>query len=329
MGAMWKRLLILVPLALLLQNPAFSVVSRQRHLVQVSHFLTGPGFQSGDSAVGRHAAEVSAEPSAKQSLETLFFRSLLGVVVPALPVGVVATKAVANGSLTAHLGAAQTFQVLLVTMFVLKVMQSAAARDRLGGTTFRVLALGLLASFFVILFDSLYHLGHLLPQITSTASASWVTIIVSLVILVTSYISVTASYKALEEHGLPSFKFGVISKGAAPLSLLAIGYAVTAMHSLGSGAILTLYSPMKIVGVLRCFVVAGCAHVCQTAAVAGAKRLASETYILLNLALILDSVARLGTLKTLGMPPAYSIIPAIALLSSAGGWLVGKTAGKK
>lgn len=297
--------------------------------MQVPHFLIGPGFQSSDSAVRRHAVEASDEPSAKGSLETSFFRGLLGVIVPTIPLGTVATKAVANGSLTSHLGAAQTFQVLLITLFVLKVMQSAAARGRLGGTTFRVLALGLLASFFLIFVHSLHHLGHLLQQITSIASAPWYHLIASLVMLVTSYTLVTTSYKALEEHGLPSFKLGVMSKGAAPLSLLAVGYAVTAVHSLGCGAITTLYGPMKIVGVLRCFVVAGCAHVCQTAAVAGAKRLASETYMLLNLALILDSVARLGTLRTLGMPSTYSILPAIALLSSAGGWLVGKTGGKK
>lgn len=297
--------------------------------MQVPQFLTGPIYENGNLAVRRHAEEGSAKLSAKSSLETPFFRSFLGVAAPAVPLGAAAARGIANGSFTAHLGAAQTFQVLLVTLFVLKVMQSAASRDRLSGTTFRVLALGLLASFFLIFFDSLYHLGRLLPQITSIGAVPWLPLVVSSVMLVTSYISVTASYKALEDHGLPSFKLGVMSKGAAPLSLLAVGYAVTAFHTLGMGAILTLYGPMKIVGALRCFVVSGCAHVCQTAAVAGAKRLASETYMLLNLALILDSAARLGTVAALGMPPSYSILPAIALVSSAGGWLVGKTGGKK
>jgi len=326
---MWRRLLFLAPLALLLKNPAFSVVSRQRRIVHAPHLFTGPGFQSSDAAVRRHADEGSAEPLAKPSLEGSFFRSLVGVAVPALPAGAATMKAVASGSLKANLVSMQTFQVLLITLFVLKVMQSAAARDRLGGTTFRVLALGLLASFFLILVDALITLSSVLPQIVSTASVPWYPLVASLVMLVTSYISVTASYKALEEHGLPSFKLGVMSKGAAPLSLLAVGYAVTTVHSLGWGAILTLYSPMKIAGALRFFVVAGCAHVCQTAAVAGAKRLASETYRLLNLALILDSVARLGILMTVGMPPTSFILPAITLLSSAGGWLVGKTASKK
>eukprot|EP00435_Cladocopium_sp_Y103_P033963 s168_g8.t1 len=67
----------------------------------------------------------------------------------------------------------------------------------------------------------------------------------------------------------------------------------------------------------------------QTAAVAGPKRLSSETYRTLNLALILDGVARIAILvATADKPPALLasvlVFPAVDLFCALGGWLVGK-----
>eukprot|EP00434_Breviolum_minutum_P010518 symbB.v1.2.009279.t1/scaffold584.1/size184464/14 len=67
----------------------------------------------------------------------------------------------------------------------------------------------------------------------------------------------------------------------------------------------------------------------QTAAVAGPKRLSSETYRTLNLALILDGLARIAILvATADKPPALLasvlVFPAVDFFCALGGWLVGK-----
>mmetsp|Transcript_76305 Transcript_76305/g.192862 ORF Transcript_76305/g.192862 Transcript_76305/m.192862 type:complete len:166 (-) Transcript_76305:75-572(-) len=142
--------------------------------------------------------------------------------------------------------------------------------------------------------------------------------------------AIGASYRALEDHGLPKFKTAITAdkedEGARwMLTILAAGLAFTAVQQVFAGGFMMLYTRLKALGAMRCFIMAACAHVCQTAAVAGPKRLASETYRLLNLTVAVDSAARLySAVAPTGLPGVTAIPAGIALFSSAGGWLVGK-----
>jgi len=140
--------------------------------------------------------------------------------------------------------------------------------------------------------------------------------------------TVGASYRALEDHGLPKIKTA-ITGSTTLMTMLAVGLALSAVHQLVWGFSLLLYTPYKTMGALRCFIVSGCAHVCQTAAVAGPKRLSSDTYSVLNLALAIDSAVQLATTYRFGFPGWGTGVPVtlhcIGLFSALGAWIVGKT----
>lgn len=277
------------------------------------------------------------------SLETGYYRAGWGAALLAAPKLLAVGKGGFLGTAKAELAALQMAQVLVVVVIVLKVMRSAAARGRLNGTTFKQLNLALIGAFATIFGISLYELAGLAFKAVSKGgalSALIGPIALTVLALWTSWLAVSTAYKALEEHGLPSFRCGVVAKEGALFSALAIAYAVTALHSAWWGFILTLYSPLKMFGALRCFVVAACAYECQKAAVAGRtqcsalggktspaqpRRLASETYRQLNVALIVDSICRLYALRTLGSGLSFFVLPGLALATSSIGWLTGKT----
>ncbi|CAE7840411.1 unnamed protein product [Symbiodinium sp. KB8] len=109
---------------------------------------------------------------------------------------------------------------------------------------------------------------------------------------------------------------------------LEVGYFVTSLHQVLWGSA-SLFGGFPALGALRCFVVAACAHVCQTASVAGPKRLSSETYRTLNLALLLDATARIAMLVAAANKPSallasVLVFPAVDAFCAMGGWLVGK-----
>lgn len=220
--------------------------------------------------------------------------------------------------------------LLCVMLAVLRVLNSAGSRGRLGGGTFRVLALGLLAASSVILFDAAFSGVGLL-----VGSRSYQDLLVPVALLAAAWEAwyfTTSSYGTLKAVGLPSVKTALKAEtgNRALLTVLAVAYAATAVQQVVWGASLLLYTNLKLTGALRCFVVSACAHVCQTAAVAGPKRLSSDTYRTLNVVLALDSVARLAAIFQLSemslrwSSPALLVLPSISLLTAVGGWLVGK-----
>jgi len=215
---------------------------------------------------------------------------------------------------------------VLCAIASLQVLRNAASRDRLSGGTFRMLCLGLLAGFSAMLFNS----GCQVMELTLRSQGVF-NVRSAIRVAATIFASVSglgAAYRALEDHGLPKFKTEIrAAKGRRwLLTLVAAGCAFTAVQQLVIGGVLLFYSRYKAVGALRCFVISACAHVCQTAAVAGPKRLSSETYGLLNAAVALDAVVRLslwvGTEIGVAALPAA---PALVTLLSAGvGLLIGK-----
>jgi len=225
---------------------------------------------------------------------------------------------------------------LLVATATLRVLSGAASRNRLNGGTFRVLAFGLSSAFCIALYHNSFQLVSQLIGIAKGAeglsalcSKSALLALGGVAAWIFSAVSVFwPAYSTLKVHGLPELKTSITSSGGNwPLTLAATSYALTAIHQVIWGGALILYSDLKGLGVLRCFVVAACAHVCQTAAVNGPKRLASETYRILNLALIVDSVARIAfVLGPAGGSPFLLIFPAISLCAASSGWLVGRLA---
>merc|ERR1719401_605681 len=117
------------------------------------------------------------------------------------------------------------------------------------------------------------------------------------------------------------------------MTLLAAGYALTAIYQIVCGGAMVLYTQqLKIIGALRCFIAAAAAHVCQTAAVAGPKRLSSETYRTINLALALDGASSLAMMISIASSASapfwtmalVSFCPAVGLASAVAGWTTGK-----
>jgi len=217
--------------------------------------------------------------------------------------------------------------VLLATSAVLRVLRNATLRSRLSGTTFRVLALANVAAFSVVLYHITFQLWRLLFGLPGPLrNLPIYPVCIAMLAQFAAFYAVRASYCVLEEEGLPSF-------GRPRLkNVLAFGYALTMTHQVVWGGGLLLYSNLKTTGALRCFVLAACAYVCQTAAVAGPRRLASDTYKTLNVVLCIDSALRLATAlraESISLGTAATVaLPAVALASSAGGWLVGKFAKK-
>lgn len=219
----------------------------------------------------------------------------------------------------------------LVTLAVLGVMQSAAERDRLGGNTFKVLALGLAAGAATMLYAE----GS---DLVDAASTGKVTPMLGAEVIIATFAgvpAVRASWAALQKHGLPFIKIDLASEGAL-LTVAAVGYAVTALQQVSWGGQLLLYEDGTVlVGALRCFVVSSAAYVCQTAAIAGSKRLSSDTYKQLNAALAVDAAVRLffaaGGSDVLQGPGAASADPfpllfaVVAFFAAAFGWIVGAT----
>eukprot|EP00929_Paragymnodinium_shiwhaense_P120610 TRINITY_DN92588_c0_g1_i1.p1 TRINITY_DN92588_c0_g1~~TRINITY_DN92588_c0_g1_i1.p1 ORF type:complete len:343 (-),score=46.44 TRINITY_DN92588_c0_g1_i1:282-1310(-) len=237
--------------------------------------------------------------------------------------------------------ALQEFQLLVVVLIVVKVMRSAAARNRLNGTTFKQLNMALIGTFATLFCISL----HVLAGLATAAVRSGCSCILcvqalfGLLLLGTSKVMVSTAYKGLEKHGLPAFRSTIVAKEGPAFSALAVAYAITALHAVWFGSAQALYSGFKAVGLIRCFMVAACAYECQKAAVAGRtgcsalggeskpttpRRLSSETYRLLNIALMVDSACRLYPLYMAGAGLAAFAFPGLALAASSLGWLAGK-----
>lgn len=262
----------------------------------------------------------------------------VGAVMRAARVPVFKQIAMANAA-KMQLSSLQAVQVFVVAALALRVLNSAAARNRLSGTTFKVLAMGLASAFCAIMVNSLYVVGKLLlgpvikrwtmPFIGGMMSQKMSYVLplagVAGLSIFTAFHAVRACYGTLQEHGVPKFKMTIKSKESVVLSLLAMCYFATSLHSVYWGGILAMYSPFKTAGALRCFVVAACAHVLQGAAVAGSKRLSSDTYTTLNLALMFDAGVRLATVMLLRSPKLLWIPSIVALIASVGGFLVGKS----
>lgn len=223
-----------------------------------------------------------------------------------------------------------TVAPLIMTAVSCSVLRSAASRDRLNGGTFRMLGLAVLSASTLFLLKTIMDLSVLVrllgerPVPLDTEAFLLAQVPLALV----AWYGFRAGYGTLHQHGLPKFKFAVRAEGRSWLTLLAVGYAATAVHQVIWGSACLFSGPFTL-GALRCFVVAAVAHVCQTAAVAGPKRLSSETYRTLNLALILDGLARIAILvATADKPPALLasvlVFPAVDFFCALGGWLVGK-----
>lgn len=263
---------------------------------------------------------------ADASVEQAYSRAQLGmsVLVASEAIAVVAGQGAASaGSMSVHIG---RLQALIVTVAALKVMKGAAARGRLSGGTFRMLALGLLAGFGVVTYHAVFQVIQVLVSAMTGAGISLsavATLSLGYVAAAAGALTVAAAYRTLEEQTLPKFKLAVQAE-TMPLTALAVGYAVAAMHAVVWGGAVVLYSKLKLIGALRCFVVAACAHVCQTAAVAGPKRLSSETYQLLNLGLVVDGAVRLATVAFRGYSASLWLFPALSLVTAGAGLAVGK-----
>mmetsp|Transcript_90058 Transcript_90058/g.285156 ORF Transcript_90058/g.285156 Transcript_90058/m.285156 type:complete len:355 (-) Transcript_90058:67-1131(-) len=280
------------------------------------------------------AAETDAEADGEPPFEAGFSRAALGTGILAATEVAGALRHWGRPSAGYSLG---VVPVLLLTMASLRVLQSAASRGRLSGGTFRMMSLASLAAFAAMLFVTCFDVLKMFALL-AVGRFSWAAILplcIGILAINTALPAIGASYGTLAAEGLPKFKTAVrAEKGnRGLLTLLAIGYVVTAVHQVMWGGAMLMYSNWKVVGALRCFIVAACAHVCQTAAVAGPKRLSSETYRTLNLALMLDSAICCGTVVFLGAPTSFGAaravavvgaLPLVSLLSSAGGWAVGK-----
>lgn len=271
-------------------------------------------------------ASGSEGEAADASVEQAYGRAQLGmsVLVASEAIAVVAGQGAASASsMLIHIG---RLQVLIVAVAALKVMKGAAARGRLSGGTFRMLALGLLAGFGVVTYHAIFQVIQVLVSAGTGAGISLsgvATLSLGYVAAAAGSLTVAAAYRTLEVQTLPKFKLAVQSE-SAPLTALAVGYAVAAIHAVVWGGALVLYSKLKLIGALRCFVVAATAHVCQTAAVAGPKRLSSETYQLLNLGLAMDGTVRLATIALRGYSASLLLFPALSLVTAAAGLAVGR-----
>mmetsp|Transcript_43281 Transcript_43281/g.78802 ORF Transcript_43281/g.78802 Transcript_43281/m.78802 type:complete len:348 (+) Transcript_43281:30-1073(+) len=219
---------------------------------------------------------------------------------------------------------------LLEALAVLYVMRGAANRNRLNGGTFRALALALVAAGFVILFDSGKHLVLATQQVIQGGAAVWTSVVPAararVIASVAAVFALRASYTTLLRHGVPPIKTAVRCKESWLLSLVALGQALVAGHHLIVGATQMLYST-PAAGALRCFLSAACAHVCQTAAVAGFKRLSSTTYRWLNFSLVLAGLLRLYVACLL-LPGGFClkaeiVASAVQSLTAVYAWAVG------
>jgi len=239
-------------------------------------------------------------------------------------------SAVAGLLLAPLLLEAQPLASLLEALAVLYVMRGAANRNRLNGGTFRALALALVAAGFVVLFDSGKHLVQAVQIVAQGGTAVWTGVVpvarARVIASVAAVFALRASYTTLLRHGVPPIKTAVYCKESWMLSLVALGQALVAGHHLIVGAAQMLYTDAAA-GALRCFLSAACAHVCQTAAVAGSQRLSSNTYRWLNFSLILAGLLRLYV-AYLAMPGGFClkaeiVASAAQSLTAAFAWAVG------
>lgn len=278
--------------------------------------------------------------AADKSADTRFTIGKFGVL---LLMGFEMLAAAKQGGLSMPAGRAhfESLGMFAVTAAALRVMRKAASRSRLNGGTFRVIGLGCLCAFTGIF----CHVGFIMAayltksfahRSTDMASAYlmaslqvkslpwWFnhgpTLWLGGIALFTCVPIISTTYAALQRHGLPKFKLEMPSDDAEVSYLcLAIGYAVSSLHQVINGAHAILHSGFKTQGLLQCFIVGACFHVCQSAAFVGPKRLRSATYRTLNAALAFHSILRLVSQSRHGSV----LLPWIALLSSGTGWLVG------
>lgn len=148
--------------------------------------------------------------------------------------------------------------------------------------------------------------------------------------LALGWFGVKGSYCVLAEHGLPKVKAAIrADDGDLRRSFLAAGYGAIALYQMSVGAYAMLHTDLKLFGALRCFMIAAAAHVCQTAAVAGPKRLASPTYRNLNLALawdaIIQTIVAAFTLRSSCIISWVSlVVQIIAFVCATTGWYIGR-----
>ncbi|CAE7357795.1 CCD1 [Symbiodinium sp. CCMP2456] len=220
-----------------------------------------------------------------------------------------------------------TAMPVIVTAIACGVLRSASARDRLGGGTFRLLSLGLLFACSLLFLRAISSVGVLLAVASKGPVSLRVEalLLAQVPILFVSCFGCKAAYGTLAKEGLPKFKMALRAEKGRKwlLTLLAVGYFVTSLHQVLWGSA-SLFGGFPALGALRCFVVAACAHVCQTAAVAGPKRLSSETYRTLNLALLLDATARIAMLVAAANKPSallasVLVFPAVDAFCAVGG----------
>jgi len=193
------------------------------------------------------------------------------------------------------LGFGQTTALLIPQLASSIVLRSASLRNRLSGTTFKVLNLSLFASsvllFVAELFQSISEGGIGFKTLSATLTAA-------------------VSYLALRRHGLPEFKFStqgaigkVLTLAQAYFILTVWTGALVVSNSVGSGLISFLFGKVTREVILEphhfitfaalLAIQAGTLHTLQSAAVAGEKRLSSDTYKKLNLGGILSAISAL------------------------------------
>merc|ERR1719291_957856 len=125
-------------------------------------------------------------------------------------------------------GSSQTVQqmrlgmvpVLLATSAVLRLLRSAVLRNRLCGTTFRVLALANVSAFSVVFYHISFQLWRLLFGLPGPLrNLPPYPVFIATVAICAAFNAIRASYRVLELEGVPSFSMPRLR------NVLACGYA--------------------------------------------------------------------------------------------------------
>jgi hypothetical protein len=205
------------------------------------------------------------------------------------------------------------------TALVGKTLSVGAKKNRLTGTTFKLLNVGLLLSCIPTIMSTVPIALSLQHYVMSNQIVG---ALASLVRLVHAYIAVSVTYAALLAHGLPTIKLSVVG----PLSLTYVALAFCTLFGLPmTGNSMMLESAMST----------SMLYALHGAAAAGAQRLSSHTYLALNGAVVLSSLFKLFglvttypgkfTLSVVTQNLSFFAIPLVSLVAAAVGIFKGAT----
>lgn len=216
-----------------------------------------------------------AEPSAAEVLEGMYLQSTLLSLVAAAAEFI--RPSLPGSPFVRHI-----LPLYISTALAGKTLSAAAKRNRLDGTTFKLLNVGLLLS--------------CIPTVMSTVpiAIAWQRYVMSNQIagalassvrLLHAYISTSTTYAALLSFGLPTIKLSMVG----PLSLTYVVLALCNLYGL----------PMAGNGLmLESAMITSMLYALHGAAAAGAQRLSSHTYLALNGAVLISSLIKLFGLIT-------------------------------